>query len=432
MAVCCIRRQSNSDQVVHNVRSPPWWTAHKLNDRVYLFMSVSANKRSGRKIPVWRDERALNAAAQIVSAIIILGMLYWMAANFLEISKQRGMSLSYGFLSEPAGFPISESSIPYDPTMSFGRAFLVGLINTLNVSVLGIILATILGFIVGLARLSPNWLLSRMALAFIELHRNIPLLVLLFIWYFAVFNRLPSVRESITLPGPIYMNLRGLYLAWPRLTETGNIFLIFAVAGIVLAFVGWSILRRIRENSGRETYYFPVSIGILILIPLIGWFAAGGMPLWIDIPTLQGFNFKGGLRLTPEFGAMLVGLTTYTAAFIAEVIRAGIQAVQRGQIEAAKAIGLKNPQMLSLIVIPQAMRVIIPPLISQYLNLTKNSSLALAIGYQDLFAVGKITINQAGRAVPVFLMVMVTYLLLSLLTSWVLNIYNRRIQFVER
>jgi general L-amino acid transport system permease protein len=385
-----------------------------------------------KKIPVWRDERYLGIAAQIISSVIVLGLLYWMASNFFEITKQRGISLSYKFLSEPAGFPISESSIPYDPTMSFGRAFLVGLVNTLNVSIVGIVLATILGFIVGLARLSSNWLFNRLAVAFIEFHRNIPLLVLLFLWYFAVFNRLPPVKDSVVLPGPIYLNLRGLYLTWPRLTETGGIFIAFLVGGFILSLLALNILIRIRERTGRETYYVHISLGILIILPLIGWFASGGKPLQLDVPVLVGFNFNNGLRLTTEFGALLIGLTTYTAAFIAEVIRSGIQAVQRGQSEAARAIGLENSQVLRLIVIPQAMRVIIPPLISQYLNLTKNSSLALAIGYQDLFAIGKVTINQAGRAVPVFLMIMATYLMLSLITSFILNLYNQRIQFVER
>jgi len=393
---------------------------------------MTTNTPTVEKIPIWRDERYLNAGAQIISSVIIIGILYWMGKNFIEITAQRGISLSYKFLAEPAGFPISEPRIPYDPSMSFGRAFLVGLVNTLNVSIVGIIFATILGFFVGLARLSKNWLFSRLAVAYIEFHRNIPLLVLLFLWYFAVFNRLPTVKESIELPGPIYMNLRGLYLSWPRLTETGIIFIYYLISGFVFSFFCWKILVRIREQTGRETFFIPVSISVLIIFPVIGWFASGGNPIWLDIPVLQGFNFKNGLRLTPEFGAMLVGLTTYTAAFIAEVVRGGIQAVNLGQTEAARAVGLKEGQVLRLVVIPQAMRVIIPPLISQYLNLTKNSSLALTIGYQELFAVGKVTINQAGRAVPVFLMVMVTYLLLSLITSFFLNLYNRRIQFVER
>jgi general L-amino acid transport system permease protein len=384
------------------------------------------------KIPFWRDERYLKMAAQVISAMLVLGLLYWMVVNFLEITKARGISLGYGFLKEPAGFPISESSIPYDPTMSFGRAFLVGVINTLRVSVLGIILATLLGFIVGVARLSSNWLLSRLALAYIEFHRNIPLLILLFLWYFAGFTALPALKQSLVLPGPVYINQRGVYMTWPRLTETGGVFLLCVGAGLVAAILLWNWLKRIRVETGRVTYYGQVSFGVLFLAMIIGWFAAGGAPFQADTPVLQGFNFQGGLRLTPEFSALLIGLTMYTSAFIAEVVRAGIQAVPRGQVEAARAIGLREGRVLSLIVIPQAMRVIIPPLISQYLNLTKNSSLALAIGYQELFAVGKITINQAGRAVPVFIMVMAVYLAMSLLTSAVLNFYNRSVQLVER
>jgi general L-amino acid transport system permease protein len=396
-------------------------------------MTVITNPHSSGKIPFWRDERYLRIGAQIVSAAIILGLIYWAISNFLLITQQRGMSLTYGFLKEPAGFPIAESYIPYEPTMSFGQAFLVGLVNTLVVSITGIFFATWLVFFVGLARLSSNWLVSRLALAFIEFHRNIPLLVLLFLWYFGVFTKLPPVKESIVLPGPLYLSQRGLYLTWPRLTETGPIFIIFLVAGIILAVVAFNILRNLRIKTGQSTHYISVSLGLLVLIPAVGWFVSGGAPFWMDIPVrLQGFNYKGGLRLSPEFSALTIGLTTYTAAFIAEVVRSGIQAVQKGQVEAARALGLRAPHVLSLVVIPQALRVVIPPLISQYLNLTKNSSLALTIGYQELFAIGKVTINQAGRAVPVFLMVMATYLAISLVTSVVLNIYNRRVQFIER
>jgi len=384
------------------------------------------------KVPFWRDERVLKTVAQVVSSIIILGFTYWVISNFLEITRQRGMPLTYTFLDEAAGFPISESWIPYDATMSFGRAVLVGLINTLVVSAVGIVLATIIGFIVGLARLSSNWLISRLALSYIEFHRNIPLLVLLFLWYFGVFNKFPAVKQSIGVPNIIYINQRGLYIIWPKLIEGGVLFVAFLVAGLILAVITWMVLRRIREEKGRETHYGWVSLGVLVLVWVIGWFAAGGDPLLFEPPVLSGFNFRGGLRLTPEFSALLIGLAMYTAAFIAEVFRSGILAVQKGQIEAARAVGLRYSQILSLIIVPQAMRVIIPPLISQYLNLTKNSSLALAIGYQELFAIGKVTINQAGRAVPVFLLVMVTYLIISLLTSLVLNIYNKRVQFVER
>ena len=390
------------------------------------------DQSSPGKIPLWRDERALKAAAQIVSSLLVLGFIYWAVGNFLEITQQRGMPLTYGFLNEAAGFPIKESFIPYDPTMSFGRAVLVGLINTLMVSAWGIVFATVLGFAIGLMRLSSNWLISRIALAYIEFHRNIPLLVLLFLWYFGVFTRLPQVKESITLPGPMYINQRGFYLTWLKLAENGSLFVAFVLAGIFLSIAIWVILRHIRERTGKETYFGRISLAVLILVPLIGWFVSGGKPLMLDVPELKGFNFQGGLRLTTEFAALMIGLAMYTASFIAEVFRAGILAVRKGQIEAARAVGLNYSQVLMLIIIPQAMRVVIPPLISQYLNLTKNSSLALAIGYQELFAIGKVTINQAGRAVPVFLLVMGTYLVISLLTSVVLNIYNKRVQFIER
>ncbi|MGD9091587.1 MAG: ABC transporter permease subunit [Anaerolineales bacterium] len=382
--------------------------------------------------PFWRDERVLRIIAQVVSTVLVIGFIIFLVINFFGAAEQRGLSLSYDFLSEAAGFPISESPIPYDPSFSFGYAFIVGILNTLKVTIVGIIVATILGTLVGLARLSSNWLLSRIALIYIEFHRNIPLLVLLFLWYFAVFQRLPPVKESAQWPGPIYLNQRGLYLTWPRLSSTGLIFLIFLFLGVGLAIIAWVVLRRLREVTGRPTYFGAVSLGLLILFPTIGWVISGGEPLVIDIPSLEGFNFQGGLRLTLEFTALFVGLTMYTAAFIAEVVRAGIQAVSRGQLEAAMAVGLNNMQVLGLVIIPQAMRVIIPPMISQYLNLAKNSSLAIAIGYLDLFFAGRTIINQAGRAVPVFSMIMASYLIISIITSIILNFYNRRIQFVER
>jgi len=252
------------------------------------------------------------------------------------------------------------------------------------------------------------------------------------LWYFGVFTQLPAVKDSINLPGFIYINQRGFYLTWPHLGVGGLVFAAFVAAGIILAIITWVVLRRIREVKGTETYFGRISLAILVLVPLIGWFVSGGKPLQFDVPVLQGFNFKGGLRLTTEFTALLIGLAMYTSAFIAEVFRSGIQAVQKGQIEAARAVGLRYSQILSLIIFPQAMRVIIPPLISQYLNLTKNSSLALVIGYQELFAIGKVTINQAGRAVPVFILIMAIYLAISLLTAVVMNIYNKRVQFIER
>lgn len=367
----------------------------------------------------------------MLSALVVIGFLVWVINNFLRAAEARSLSLSFSFLAERAGFPISDPAIPYDPSDSFGAAFLVGVLNTLRVAVLGVVFATILGTLVALARLSSNWLLSRMALAYIEFHRNIPLLVLLFIWYFSVFREMPALENSLVLPGPTYINQRGIFLTWPRLTETGWIFAVAFFIGLVAAVLVYRRLKARRELTGESTHYWRNSLLLFFGLPLLGWLIAG-QPFQLDVPSFEGFNIQGGLRFTPEFTGLFVGLVTYTAAFIAEVVRAGIQAVDRGQIEAARALGLSGGQVLTQVVMPQSLRIIIPPMISQYLNLTKNSSLALAIGYQDLFSVGKIAINQAGRAVPVFILIMLSYLILSLITSAILNFYNRRIQFVTR
>lgn len=384
------------------------------------------------EVPFWRDERVLRATAQVVSAVVVIGLLVLGVINILNAAEERGLSLGFDFIQEAAGFPIGESDIPYDPSRSFLYAFLVGLLNTLKVSIVGIFFATILGTFVGIARLSTNWLVSRLALVYIEFHRNIPLLILLLLWYRGLFTRLPEVEDSISLPGPIYISQRGLFLTWPSINPNGWAFVISIVLAVILAVLAWVYLRRYQARTGRNTYYAFVSLGILIILPLIGFMISGGRPFEANVPVLSGFNFSGGYQLTPEFAALLVGLVTYTAAFIAEVVRAGIQAVDRGQLEAARSVGLNYSQLLSLIIIPQALRVIIPPLISQYLNLTKNSSLAIFIGYPELFFIGKTTINQAGRAVQIFAVIMAVYLSISLTTSFLLNLYNKRIQIVER
>jgi general L-amino acid transport system permease protein len=313
-----------------------------------------------------------------------------------------------------------------------GDRLSLGILHTIRVAAVGIVLATLVGIIVALARLSTNWLVNKLASVYIEIIRNIPLAVQLFFWYFAVFQQLPSVQDSMQVPGPIYLSQRGLYMVWAQPTSTFGTWIIFVAAGLILSGIVHRVLIRYQLRTGRTAYPVATAIGVLIVLPLAGWFLVGGSPLTKTVPELGKFNFKGGLALTPEFAALLTGLVIYTGAFIAEVVRAGILAVHKGQFEAARALGLTSLQVLRLVVFPQALRVIIPPLISQYLNLTKNSSLAVLIGYPDLFFVGKTTINQAGQAVPVFILMMAVYLTMSLITSAVMNVYNRRVRLVER
>ncbi len=383
-------------------------------------------------VPLWRDVVVLQWVAQIVSAVLVLGFTWFFVRNVLRGAEARGLSWSYGFLSESAGFPISESPIPYDASYPFARAFLVGILNTLKVSLVGVVLATLLGILAAVARLSTNWLVSKIAGAYIETIRNVPLLVQLFFWYFGFFQRLPPVDEAIQMPGPIYLSQRGLYVTWFDPTSTFPTWLIFIGVGLVLAIALYVVLSRYQVRTGRTTYPVAIALAVLVVLPVVGWFLVGDRPLLTTTPVLGTFNFEGGLRLTPEFVGLLVGLVIYTGAFIAEVVRAGILAVNRGQFDAARALGLKPMQVLRLVVFPQALRVIIPPLISQYLNLTKNSSLAILIGYADVFFVGRTIINQSGRAVPVFLLIMALYLTISLITSAVMNVYNRRVRLVER
>jgi general L-amino acid transport system permease protein len=383
-------------------------------------------------VPLWRDVVVLQWIAQILSAILVLGFMWFFVGNVLQAAEVRGLSWSYNFLKESAGFPISESIIPYDEARSFGYAFVVGILNTLKVALVGVVFATLLGIIAAVARLSSNWLVNKIASVYIEIIRNVPLLVQLFFWYFGFFQTLPSVGEATALPGPIYLSQRGLYMVWFKPASTFWTWMIFVGAGLVLSLVLYMNLSRYQIQTGRTTYPVATGLAVLVGLPIVGWFVVGGSPLVTSVPVLGKFNFEGGLRLTPEFTGLLVGLVIYTGAFIAEVVRAGILAVQKGQFEAARALGLTQMQVLRLVVFPQALRVVIPPLISQYLNLTKNSSLAILIGYADVFFVGRTIINQAGRALPVFLLIMAIYLTISLITSIIMNIYNRRVRLVER
>ncbi len=382
--------------------------------------------------PFWRDVRVLRWIAQIVSAILILGLVGFLVLNAYEAMQARGLGDGFDWLQHSAGFAIDDAPIPFDPSDTFGRALLVGLLNTIRVALLGIVLATTLGIIVGLSRLSSNWLVRMLANGYVETIRNIPLLVQLFFWFFAVFQQLPPVTESLAIGDYLILNQRGVYLAALRPGPAFTPWIIAVALALVAGIVAGRALLRYQVRTGRVTYPFITAIAIIVLIPVITWFVLPNSPLSADFPVLGRFNYTGGTTITAQFAALLVGLVIYTASFIAEIVRAGIQAVSRGQVEAARAIGLSGLQAMRLVIFPQALRVIIPPLISQYLNLTKNSSLAVAIGFKDLFSVGKTIIDQAGRAVPVFVLIMAVYLTISLTYSVILNFYNKRIRFVER
>lgn len=379
----------------------------------------------------WRDVRVLRFLAQVFFVLVIVLIANWFYTN-LQINLERtGIRFGFDFLWTTAGFGISEGP-PFEPTDSYGYAFWVGVVNTLRVIGIGIILATVLGLVAGIARLSNNWLVRQLASIYIETIRNTPLVVQLFFWYTAIFLKLPRVHESIQLPGPIYLSQRGLALPQPYATESFALWSYVLSAGLIVA-LGIYLGRRIYlSRVQRPGFSLLWASMAFVLIAVMGWFVLPQAPIAWEIPTLGGFNFEGGLQLSPEFAALLAGLIVYTGAFIAEIVRAGILAVSKGQTEAARALGLKQLYVLRLVVLPQALRVIIPPITSQYLNLAKNSSLAVAIGYPDLFNVANTIINQSGRAIEAILLIMASYLSVSLLTSAFMNWYNRRVRLVER
>ncbi|MFN3763399.1 MAG: amino acid ABC transporter permease, partial [Anaerolineae bacterium] len=312
-----------------------------------------------------------------------------------------------------------------------GRAFLVGVLNTLRVTGVGILLATLLGLVAGVARLSPNWLIRQIAAAYVELIRNTPLLVQLVFWYYAVIFKMPPIQESLAVGNLILISQRGVALPGLSATPTFYPWLGVLALGTITAWVVWRVRRRYQDATGRSGYAGLLAIGIWLLFAAVGW-GVWGPPLAVERPRIVGPAYEGGSVLTPEFAALLVGLVVYTGAFIAEVVRGGILSVRKGQIEAARALGLREGQILRLIILPQALRVIIPPLTSQYLNLAKNSSLAIAVGFPDLFSIGKTIFNQTGQPVPAVALVMGSYLAMSLFTSLLMNIYNRRVRFLEK
>ncbi|AXS82298.1 MULTISPECIES: amino acid ABC transporter permease [Marinobacter] len=380
----------------------------------------------------WYDPRIRSIFFQLVTLSLVFWAGWTLIDNTLSNMESRGISTGFGFLDETAGFGIIMSLVPYDATMSYGRTFWVGLTNTLLVSAMGVVAATILGFILGVARLSSNWLVAKVALVYIEVIRNIPLLLQIFFWYFAVLSNLPSPRQSVEVGNALFLNNRGLYLPEPVAQDGFGLVWGGVIAAVVavVALRTWAKKRQLATGQIFPT--FKVGLAVLVLVPVLAYLMAG-QPLTWDFPALKGFNFGGGISIIPELAALWIALSLYTASFIAEIVRSGILSVSKGQTEASKALGLPNSLTLRLVVIPQAMRVIIPPLTSQYLNLVKNSSLATAIGYPDLVAVFMgTTLNQTGQAVEVVAITMAVYLTISLLISLFMNIYNRAVAIKER
>src|SRR5215470_2464906 len=389
-------------------------------------------------VPFYRNVRVLAWLAQVAFALGVVGLGWLLLSTMLGNLQKQGIPISFAFLSQPAGFGISEG-LPFQPSQSYLTAFGVGVVNTLRAAVTGIILATILGISIGVARLSRNWLLERLATLYVETFRNVPLLLWLVFTYAAIRDTLPRLREGPALLwGMVLMSNRGIALAWPQTSATYSAFQTWLLAGIGVGLGVWGWMtysaRRRGVTSPRRALGRALAVCAVLWVSgfVWTWLTTHLPPVVWSVPHIEGFNYQGGIVLSPEFAALLFGLVVYTASFIAEIVRAGILAVPKGQGEAARALGLSDRQTFILIIFPQALRVIIPPLINQYLNLTKNSSLAIAVGYPDLFSIGLTINNQTGQAIPFVVMIMITYLSMSLLTSWVLNMLNCRLALKTR
>jgi len=397
-------------------------------------MSSSIRRSPGQpaavKQRIWNDPTYRAIFYQVV-AVALVGLGVWyLVSNTLHNLSVRNIATGFGFLEREAGFAIGESLIQYTPADTYGRALSVGLLNTLRVAVIGIVLATFFGTIIGIARLSSNWLIGKLASIYIEVMRNIPLLLQLFFWYALITESLPGPRQALHPVAGVYLSNRGFKI--PSIEGDGLTWLaggFFVAVVMILVIANWA--RRRQNRTGQVFPMLTVALSLLLAGPLLAWWFSG-TALSLDVPVLTGFNFQGGLTLSPEFAALLIGLVIYTSAFVAEVVRSGIQSVGRGQWEAAGALGLRRPLIRRLIVLPQALRVIIPPMTSQYLNLTKNSSLAVAIGYPDIVSVVNTTLNQTGQAIEGIMMIMAAYLTVSLTISVFMNWYNARIALVER
>jgi general L-amino acid transport system permease protein len=389
--------------------------------------------RPGRGAGSLLNNAAFRAGVyQAITLAAVVGGLWYLVSNTITNMSQRGMAAGFDFLSSSAGFSVSFTLIPYSESDSYWRVFQVGMANTLLVAVVAAVISTALGLIIGLARLSNNWVIRNLSRWYVEILRNTPLLLQIIAWYFGVFTLLPNPRASMNWGDSFFLNNRGLYFPAP-VPESGFGLVLLILAGTIAAVIGYGIWARgVRLRTGRILPVVLPSLAALIVIPALGFLALGS-PMSFDTPALQGLNFRGGINVPPAFCALIIALSVYTSCFIAETIRAGIQSVGRGQTEAAKALGVSSSRTMQSIILPQALRVIIPPSISQYLNLTKNSSLAIAIGFPDLVSVWMNTaLNQSGRAIPIVAMTMAFYCVVSLSVSLLLNFYNRRVLLKER
>lgn len=401
-------------------------------------LSDAAAARAASRPPPRRRVRLSLADAtirrilwQIVVVGLVVGLGLYLVSNASQNLAARRIATGFAFLGRVAGIPIGETLIPYDPAVNtYGRALLVGVLNTLRVAIVGIVLATVLGTAIGICRLSRNWLLAKLAAVYVEALRDIPLLLQLLFWY-TLLQGLPPPRQSFRIGELVFLSNRGIKLPALVWDPAYGPVLLAGLAGPAVTLALWRLAERCQRASGRRPRVWPAGLCLVVLLPALIWVARGA-PFQLDKPVLHGFNFTGGLTLSPEYGALLMGLVIYTASYIAEIVRAGIGSVQAGQWEAARALGLRRGIILRKIVLPQALRVIIPPITSQYLNLTKNSSLAVAIGYQDIVSIASTTLNQTGQAIEGIAVIMAVYLTISLTISLLMNWYNASTALVAR
>ncbi len=398
--------------------------------RPYNPGQMIANSRSASSIPLWRNVRVYRIAGQILFVLVILLIVLSLCSNLSRGLAKFSSTLSFDFLQSSASIPLSESPIPYDASDPYYFSFVVGVLNTLRVVVVGIVLASLLGLIGGISRLSTNWLVAKIAQVYVEIFRNTPLLIQLYFWYLAGVLKFPRIRESVELPGSIYLSNRGIVLPWFQAAPTFGTWLQISGAAVVAAIVLYYFLGRANRESPLREWR---GLWVFLLFVAASTLSAQVLnPLHAVIPKIEGFNYVGGISLSGEYVALLFGLIMYTGAFITEIVRAGILAVPRGLNEASRALGLSYAQTLRLVTVPLALRVIIPPLTNQYLNLAKNSSLAVAIAYPDLFYVATTIFNQTGQTIQIVAMIMGTYLLMSLIIAFIMSQVNARFKLVER